>query len=312
LYLKIFVLLLADIFENYRALCLLNYKLDTAFYFISAGLAWDAALRYTRARLDLLEDYDMHLMIENGIRGGIAQCCKRYSEAKNLYLGKEGDTYIMYLDMNNLYGGSHSQCLPTGVFEWTDPNTSGHILDMKDVADIGYIFEVDVDYPEELHGLHADLPLLAEHFEPPGSTQTKLCTTLKHKKKYVVHYVALKQALGLGLKLTKIQHVIKYNQSPRLRPYIEMNNLLRRGALNEFKYGFFKDMVNIINGKMMEQVRKRLRVQLALSEEEVRKLMAISAFLDRTVYAENVVAVHVAKEKIPSTNPFMVVWLYWT
>jgi hypothetical protein len=246
LYLKIDVLLLADIFGNFRELCLLNYKLDPAYYFTSAGLAWDAALRYTRARLDLLEDYDMHLMIENGIRGVIAQCCKRYSEAKNLYLGKEGDTCIMYLDRNNLYGGSLSQYLPTGGFEWIDPNTIGPILDMKDDADVGYILEVDVDYPEELHDLHADLPLLAEQFVPPGSTQTKLCTTLKHKTKYVVHYVALKQALELGLKLTKIHRVNKFNQSPWLRPYIEMNNLLRRGALNEFEDVFFKDMVNII------------------------------------------------------------------
>jgi hypothetical protein len=120
LYLKIDVLLLADIFENFRELCLLNYKLDSAYYFTSAGLALDAALRYTRARLVLLEDYDMHLMIENVIRGDIAQCCKRYIKAKNPYLGKEGDTYIMYLDMNNLYGGSLSQYLPTGGFEWID------------------------------------------------------------------------------------------------------------------------------------------------------------------------------------------------
>jgi hypothetical protein len=174
---------------------------------------------------------------------------------------------------------------------------------MKDDADVGYILEVDVDYPEELHDLHADLSLLAEHFIPPGSTQTKLCTTLKHKKNYVVHYVALKQALELGLKLTKIHRVIKFNLSHWLRPYIEMNNLLRRGALNKFKDGFFKDMVNIIYGKMMEQVRERLRIELALSEEEVGKLVASPAFLDRTVYTENVVAVHLAKEKITLNKP---------
>jgi hypothetical protein len=244
----------------------------------------------------------MHLMIENGIRGGIAQCCKRYSKAKNPYIGKEGDTHIMYLDVNNLYGGSLSQYLPTGGFEWIDPNTIGHILDMKDDADVGYILEVDVDYPEELHDLHADLPVLAEHFVPPGSTHTKLCTTLNHKKNYVVHYVALKQALELGLKLTKIHRVIKFNQLPwpYIEPYIEMNNLLRRGALNEFEDVF---CLNIIYGKMMEQVRERLRVQLALSEEEVRKLVASPGFLDRTVYTENVVAVHLAKEKITINKP---------
>ena len=66
------VLLLADIFENFRSISMNHYGLDPAWYFSATGLAWDAALKITKVQLELLSDPDMLLMIESGIRGGIA------------------------------------------------------------------------------------------------------------------------------------------------------------------------------------------------------------------------------------------------
>ena len=78
LYLKSEVLLLAEVFENFRATCLRHYKLDPAHYYTSPGLAWDACLKETGQQLELLHDYDMLMMFERGIRGGmtIAYCTK--------------------------------------------------------------------------------------------------------------------------------------------------------------------------------------------------------------------------------------------
>ena len=109
LYLKSDVLLLADVFENFRKTCLHHYKLDPAHYYTSPGLAWDACLKTTGQHLQLLHDYDMLMMFEQGIRGGITHISKRYAEANNKYMknynpGKES-TFIQYLDANNLYGG---------------------------------------------------------------------------------------------------------------------------------------------------------------------------------------------------------------
>ena len=102
LYLKSDVLLLADVFENFRATCLHLYNLDPAHYYTSPGLAWDACLKETGQKLQLLHDYDMLMMFERGIRGGISHISKRYGQANNKYMENydqnKPSSYIQYLD----------------------------------------------------------------------------------------------------------------------------------------------------------------------------------------------------------------------
>ena len=108
------VLLLADIFENFRNICMNHYGLDPAWYFSAPGLAWDAALKITKVQLELLSDPDMLLMIKSGIRGGIATISHRHAKANNDYMGTEVDPtkdskFISYLDANNFYGWAMSK-----------------------------------------------------------------------------------------------------------------------------------------------------------------------------------------------------------
>ena len=122
LYLASDILLLADVFENFRKTCLEYYKLDPCHYFTSPGLSWDAMLKMTDVKLELMTDIDMFQFIEKGMRGGISCIANRYGKANNKYM-KEYDEkapskYIMYLDANNLYGWAMSQYLPTGGFRW--------------------------------------------------------------------------------------------------------------------------------------------------------------------------------------------------
>ena len=88
LYNKSDVLILADIFENFRNVCASNYDLDPAWYYTSPGLAWDAMLKATEVTLQLLIDPNMLLLVGKSIRGGISTISHRYGEANNPYMGK--------------------------------------------------------------------------------------------------------------------------------------------------------------------------------------------------------------------------------
>ena len=167
LYLKSDVLLLADVFENFRKTCLKHYNLDPAHYYTSPGLAWDACLKTTKQELQLLDDYDMLMMFERGIRGGITHISKRYAEANNKYMKtydpQKSSTYIQYLDANNLYGWAMSQSLPTHGFEWVENITKSQVLKIiESNTNKGYIFDVDLVYPKHLWETHNDYPLAPE------------------------------------------------------------------------------------------------------------------------------------------------------
>ena len=107
LYLKSDTLLLTNVFENFRRICLQYYKLDPCHYFTSPGLIWDAILKKTGIKLELMTDIDMFQFIEKGLRDGISYITNRHGEANNKYMpgydSSKPSKYIMYLDANNLY-----------------------------------------------------------------------------------------------------------------------------------------------------------------------------------------------------------------
>ena len=166
LYLRTDVILLANMFEAFRDTCLEHYSLDPAHFYTSPGLAWKACLKCTGIRLELLTDPDMLLMFEHRIRGGITQAVHRYAATNNKYMGelcdpKEEISYLQYLDANNLYGWAMSQSLPTGGFRWVSVKPN-EVRELATRTDKGYLLEVDVSYPRELHNSHNDLPFMCE------------------------------------------------------------------------------------------------------------------------------------------------------
>ena len=124
LYVQSDTLLLADVFENFRNTCLKVYELDPAHFLSLPGLAWQACLKKTNVKLELLTDYDMVLMVVEGIRGGMCHSIHRQAKANNKcmehYDKNEESSYIQYLDANNLYGSAMSQKLPVNNFKWVE------------------------------------------------------------------------------------------------------------------------------------------------------------------------------------------------
>ena len=148
-------LLLADVFENFRNMCIKVYELDPAYFLSAPGLAWQACLKKTKVKLELRTDVDMLLTVEKGIRGGLCHAIHRYANANNKYMTDynkdEEESFLEYLDPSNLYGWAMSEPLPVDGFDWIKDLSKideDFIKDYDKDSDKGYILEVDVQYPK--------------------------------------------------------------------------------------------------------------------------------------------------------------------
>ena len=305
LFLRTDVALLANVFEAFRDTCLKHYKLDPADFYTSPGLAWKAYLKHIGIRLELLTDPDMLLMFERGIRGGITQAVHKYASANNKYMGDKFNpnadtTYLQYLDANNLYGWAMSQPLRTGGFKWVDVNPN-EISELATRTDKGYLLEVDVSYPKELHNPHNDLPFMCERMEINGVE--KLVPNLRDKKNYVIHIQALNQVLQHGLRLDGIHRAIEFNQLPWLKTYIDFNTQLRTAATNNFEKDFFKLMNNSVIGKTMENIRKHRNIKLVTTEEKYLNTVMKPNFKSGVLFGENLMGCEMGKIKVVMNKP---------
>ena len=308
LYVRSDTLLLADIIENFRQSCLKNYELDPAHFVSLPGLAWQACLKKANVELELLTDYDMFLMIEEGIRGGICHAMQRYAKANNKYMKdydqKKNSSYIQYLGANNLYGKAMTEKLPVRGFKWVNDISKMDEDFVKDYDKNGnkaYILEVDVDYPNKLQNLHSGLPFLPERMVINNTKQ--LVCNLNDKKNYVVHINVLKQALDHGLKLRKVHRVIEFDQEAWLKEYIDVNTELRKKATNDFEKDFFKLMNNAVFGKTMENVSKHRDIKLVKSDKKRNNLVSELNFHTMKLIDNNLAIIEMKKVKVKMSKP---------
>ena len=331
LYLKTDVLLLTDVFEYFRDMCLSYYGLDPVYYYTLPNFAFDAMLKLTGIEIDLVFDQEMYEMIEAGLRGGMTQTTCKKVEANNKYMGSDYDknkasSYINYLDANNLYGLSMIQKLPYRNLKWDDKITEEDIINY-DNGRTGYILEVDLEYPKELHDLHNDYPLAPEVMnvkanmlsekqveiyklingskEPKDEKTQKLILNLNDKSKYVVHIRTLQFYLKHGLKLKKIHRAIKFEQEI-LKPYIEFNTEKRKNARNDFEKDIFKLLNNAVFGKTMEDKRKHLDFEIVSDERRFMKCVNNPSFKHSHIINENLVGVEKQKPKLKLDKPIFI------
>ena len=212
LYLKTDVSLLADVFEKIiKTLIIMSlkslnyYGMDPCHYFSSPGLPWDSMLKMTKVELELINDIDIHLFIEERIRGGISYIAKRHSKSNNKYMKNYDNTmediFIMYLDENNLYEWAMTQYLTCSDFKWMSENSINKFnIDLvKENSQYGYTLEVDLEYPNKLHDHHNDYPLAPEKLKINNSMLSKYCSDIANNYGIKVGEVN-KLVLNLGTK----------------------------------------------------------------------------------------------------------------
>lgn len=327
-YLKMDVLLLADVFENFRSMCMSNFGLDPANYYTLPGFAWDACLKTTGQVLDSFRDISHYLFTENNLRGGISVISNRYAKANNEYTEEGFDktkdkSFIIYLDCNGLYAEAMTRPLPTGAFRfWTNDEIRNRYDDFEYSkihrdSDMGYILEVDLEYPEDLHDIHNDYPLAPERMtateemlgpyarsfpERPKPTE-KLIPNLRDKTNYVLHYENLKLYLDLGMKLKRVHQVLEFRQSAWMKPYVDLCTENRRNAKSEFAKNFWKLCINAVYGKSMENVRNHMNLRLIHDSIPGIKAVAKPTFVSSKIINEDLVLIKMAKLRLMLDKP---------
>lgn len=322
LYLIVDVMLLADVFENFRTLCLTEDGLDPVNYvslpgycmdsaFIYSGTKWDGDSLHFPFCVDLFDSTqaDMYTFIEDSIRGGVSMTPGRYSKANHKYLTNYDSSidskYIFYLDANNLYGYAMNQPLPFCDYKWIKPDNVDLMSITRD-SPLGFIFEVDGYFPQDVHDFLSDFPpapvkqIVTEDMLSPLSVEMnerynnthdqrtdKLLCTLEPRSHYKCYYATLQLYCNLGFVVTKVHRVLSFRQSTWLSAYINFNTTQRTKATNEFQKDFYKLKNNANYGKMIQNNRKFRSVRVINPNED--KLKWSPRLLDRRIINENFV-----------------------
>ena len=198
-----------------------------------------------------------------------------------------------------------SRCLPYGGYKCLKNVDKSGVNSINEKSPTGYILEVDLEYPGELHKLHNEYPLASEKLAIPydmlsdyckeiadkyqinvGAVK-KLIPNLGDKTNYVLHYRNLQLYLSLVMKLTKIYRVLKFKQSDWLKNYISFNTEERTKATNKFQKYFFKLMINSVYGKTMENLRKRINVRLVNNKKDFLKYISKGIHITYKTFDKN-------------------------
>lgn len=308
LYMKSDVLLLADVFESFREVCMKIYHLDPCHYYTAPGLSWDAMLYKTKVNLELLTDLEMHMFIEMGMRGGISCITQRYAKANNKYMKKynqnKKSSYIMYLDANNLYGYAMSQYLPKSGFKWVSSkrlvelnDEPQKLLEIRDDADTGCILEVDIEIPLEIHDKMNDYPI-AESLTIVEDMYSPYCT--QSAEKLEIKGDSVKKLVPSLMNKTR---GVEFYQEAWLKKYIDFNTSQRAVAKNDFEKDFFKLMNNSVFGKTMENVRNHIKAKLCCNEKQKDYQMRKPRCKTWKIFNENMAIIELQKDEAKLNKP---------
>ena len=336
LYCEIDNILLAEVFTKFRKSMLEFSNLDPCHYVSLPSFAWDTMLKVTNCCLGLPTDIDMVYFIENGIRGGLSFINTRYAQIPssnrnsadqpNSKKHVKSDEAIIYIDANNLYGGSQEKSLPYDRYAWVSDDKIRKFDPLKtDLnGDIGYILEVDLEYPQKHHHHHSDYPLAPENYEiclddlsrfsqreylkynKSSYKSKKLTSTFFDRKKYVIHIQNLVLYMQLGMKLLKIHRILQFRQKPFLLDFIRKCTSARKKAASDFEKNQFKKVANSCYGMTISNIREYISVKIHTSEKSFLKATSSHTFKNYNIIDQDIIVTSHFLPTVTHNKPYAV------
>ena len=318
------VLQLADIFTAFRKTFYADFGLDPTHYISLPQLAWDALLKESKIRLELISDIDIYNWITASIRGGFSGILHREAVANNKYLNTYDenmpDSYIMLFDVCNLYGFTmSSKPMPVDGFRWLTQQEIDEldIMSLDSQAPVGYMLEVDLGYPDYLHDTHRIFPLapekrsvsssewspwtrnLASRYKfPIKDGAPKLVLTLEDKHNYILHYILLKFYLSQGMILKKVHKVLTFGQKPWMKDFVLKNAKMRKEAVSTFDQNMRKLTINSLYGKTLENKKNRCDFRLITEKKNFLRLSSKPTFKNVQIINSGLVGVEMKQPQV--------------
>ena len=323
-YLTSDVLQLADVFTAFRKTFYKDFGLDASYYISLPQLAFDALLKDSKVRLELISDIDMYNWISASVRGGFSGILHREAVSNNKYMTTYDenlpDSYIMLFDVCNLYGFTMcSKPMPIDGFRWLTQREKDEldIMALDPKGPVGYMLEVDLGYEDHLHDEHALFPLapekrsvrasewspwtrnLASRYKLPiKDGAPKLLLTLEDKNNYILHYSLLKFYLSQGLVLKKVHKVLQFNQGCWMRDFVLKNAQKRKEALSSFDQDMYKLCINSLYGKCLQSNKNKIDFRLITEKEKFLKLSSKPLFKSFQIINSGLVGVEMKQPEV--------------
>jgi len=333
-YLLTDVLLLAEVFVNFRETMSRQYKLDPAQFTTISAYAESVALYTSKIKLDLITDIELYFLFESQIRGGLTIVNEGYAEfntpsLKSYDPSKECSSSA-FIDVNSLYAGVLCGKLPTGgIYELTpDEVSTFDYINVDTNGDYAFAVMVDMTIPDHVKKMTDDLPLGIGKMTPEAqrlspftlgnmekigmSTRKmhpKLMATHNEQKDYLITLQQLQLFVELGAKITKLKRVIRFNQSACFEKFIEKNIELRKASSNDFEKSLYKIVSNSLFGKLLFNCRKNSQQVKVVSTRERFLKLACNPLLKNTHVIEgDKIMMTFTKSDIKLNSPLYIGW----
>ena len=323
LYCLLDVALLAEVVMHFRNIIYEDGKLDLMHYISLPQLTLDYMLKMTGNEIELLSDVTMHSMVEQSIRGGVVFCAERHIENK----AKDNTSDVIYVDMNNLYGYAMASYLPYSNFQWVDVKDLEQIdwLNIDTEGEYGYILEIDMEYPKELHSQHYDFPVapvnqeisyeqlspyakacLENLYQSDSYKAKKLIASFETRQHYLVHFANLKYYLKLGLKIMKIHSGFSFCQRRCFDSYVKYCTEKRKNSVSKFQGSTYKTLSNSLFGKTMESKRDRLKCRFTMNKSFCEKYVSESDTMSFKILNDKLVCVFEKQRSVLMDKPIVI------